>query len=140
MPGCDADGAGTNVKRSDVGTRGLDNLNMLATESLSYLTRSNKPYAVSVATNESKGTTAHAMSSFVVSTLTENAGASRRSLDPASMNMILQGQSPRKMKLVPSHFLPQRQIHIAEDFAYSMWQYANHVSKDFSKTDTQCTQ
>ena len=48
VPGCDAAGTGTKVKRSIVGTRGLDDLNMLATESLSYLTRSNKPYAVSV--------------------------------------------------------------------------------------------
>ena len=49
VPGCCAAGTGTKVMRSAKEVGGLHNLNMLGTKSLSYLTRSDEPRAISVA-------------------------------------------------------------------------------------------
>jgi len=46
VPGCCATGTSNKVMRSAEGLGGLHNLNMIASESLSYSTRSNEPYAV----------------------------------------------------------------------------------------------
>lgn len=56
--------------------------------------------------------------------------------DASSQVRLVSCGSPKQKLLVPSKFLPNKRSGIDEEFARSMWQYANHFSKDFPKSNT----